>query len=152
MAYAGNNTYHCLRGSLHLVSTHGQDMSGGATFENFLDHHLDRRKGCVSTKPAFLDDPDLQLPDDASDAYLGSLGRSNDTGSGMPSSTGSEPPEASPEQSRGQDAGNRSAEDLYERQMYPKKYQDLHPDTQRLDRQLFQMKRCGQLSRAAHFP
>ena len=83
------------------VSTHGNDVSGGAPLDNFLDNHLDRRKGYVSTKPSFLEDPDLQLPDDASDAYVGSLGRSNDTGSSMPSSTGSEPPEVSPEQSCG---------------------------------------------------
>ena len=69
--------------------------------------------------------------------FLGSLGRSNDTGISRPSSTESEPPEASSERSRGQDAGNRNAEDLYE-QMKPKKYQDLHPGAQRLDRQLFQ--------------
>ena len=62
-----------------VVSTHGEDVSGGAPLENFLDHDLDRQKGYVSTKPAFLDDPDLQLPDDASDSYVDSLGRSNDT-------------------------------------------------------------------------
>ena len=62
-----------------VVSTHGQDVSGGTSLENFLDHHLDRRKGYVSTKSVFLDDPDLQLPDDASDSYVDSLGRSNDT-------------------------------------------------------------------------
>ena len=81
-----------------IVSTHGQNVTGGAPLENFLDHHLDRRKGYyVSTKPAFLGDPDLQLPDDASDSFLGSPGRSNYTGSSLPSSTGSEPPEAFPE-------------------------------------------------------
>ena len=57
----------------------------------------------------------------------------------MPSSAGSEPPEASLEQSRGREAGDRDAEELYERQMNPQKYQDVHPDAQRLDRQLFQM-------------
>ena len=52
-----------------VVSTHGQDVSSVATLdhENFLDHHyiLDRRKGYASAKPTFLDDPDLQLPGDA---------------------------------------------------------------------------------------
>ena len=62
-----------------VVSTHGEDVSGGAPLENFLDNHLDRRKGYVSTKPAFLEDPDLQLPENDSDAYVGSLGRSNET-------------------------------------------------------------------------
>ena len=127
MAHAG------VRGSPHPLPTHGQNVSGGDPLENLLDHHLDRRKGYVSTKPAFLDDPDLQLPDDASDSFLvltqGSPGRSNDTGSSRPSSTGSEPPEAPPEQSRGQDAVNRDAEDLYDRQMNPKGYQDLHPES-----------------------
>jgi len=49
---------------LSLVSgvvSHGQGVAGGAPLENFLDHHLDRRKGYVSTKTGFLDDPDLQL-------------------------------------------------------------------------------------------
>ena len=120
-----------------VVSTHGQDVSGGAPLENliFLDHNLDRRKGYVSTKQAFLDDPDLQLPDDTSNSFLGSPGRSNDTGSSRPSS---EPPDASLEQSRAQAAGNRDAVDLYDQQMNPKRYQDLQPDAQRLDRQLFQ--------------
>ena len=82
-------------------------------------------------------------PDDASDAYVGSSspGRSSDTRSSMPSSTGSESPdsEASPEQHRGQEQGDRDAQELYERQKFPKRYQDLHPDAQLLDRQLFQM-------------
>ena len=77
---------------------------------NMQDHY---EEGYVSTKPAFLKDPDSQLPDNASDSYVGSLGRSNDTGSSMPSSAGSKPPEASPEQSRGREAGNRDAEKLY---------------------------------------
>ena len=88
-----------------VVSTRREGMSGGAPLENFLDHHLDRQKGCVLTKPAFLDGSDLQLPkqpNDASDSYVGLLGRSNDTaGSSMPSSTGSETPDASLEQSCG---------------------------------------------------
>ena len=86
-------------------------------------------KGYTSTKPSFLDDPDLQLPDDASDAYVGSPGRSQNTRSGMPSSTGSPPPasEASPVQDRGLQQGDRGAEELYERQNFPQKYQDLHP-------------------------
>jgi len=123
-----------------VVSTHGTDVSGGAPLENFLDHHLGRRKGYTSTKPSFLDDPDLQLPDDASGAYVGSPGRSHDTRSSMPSSTGSPPPEseASPEQDRGVRQGDRDAAELYELQKFPKRYQDLHPDAQLLDRQLFQ--------------
>ena len=52
--------------------------------------------------------------------HVGSLGRSNATGSSMPSSAGSEPPEASPERFRGREAGNRDAEELYERQITPK--------------------------------
>ena len=93
-----------------VVSTHGQDVIGGAPLGNFLDHRLDRMKGYVSTKPAFLEDPDLQLPDDASDFFLGLLGRSNDIGFSRPSSTGSEPPDASGEQSCGQDAGDNTPE------------------------------------------
>ena len=66
-----------------VVSTNGNDMSGGAPLENFLDNHLGRRKGFISTKLSFLDDPDLQLPNDASDAYVGSPDRSNGTGPSM---------------------------------------------------------------------
>ena len=123
-----------------VVSTHGTDISGGAPLENFLDHHLGRRKGYASTEPSFLDNPDLQLPDDASDAFLGSSGRGHDTRSSVPSSTGSPPPEseASPEQDRGREQGDRDAEELYGRQTFPKRCQDLQPDAQLLDRQLFQ--------------
>ena len=128
MAHAG------VRGISGVVFTHSEDVGGGAPLENFLDHHLDRWKGYVLMKPAFLDDPGLQLPNDASDSYVGSPDHSSDTGSRMPSSTESEPPEASPEQSRGREAGDRNAEELYERQTNPKKDQDLHPDAQRLDR------------------
>ena len=78
---------------------------------NMQEHY---EEGYVSTKPAFLKDPGLQLPSNASDSYVGSLGRSNDTGSSMPSSAGSEPPGASPEQFRGREAGNRDAKELYE--------------------------------------
>ena len=92
-------------------------MALTASKSNMQDHY---EEGYVSTKIAFLEDPDLQLPSNASDSYVGSLGRSNDTGSSMPSSAGSEPPEASPEQSRGREAGNRDAEGLYERQITPK--------------------------------
>ena len=48
----------------------------------------------------------------------------------MPSSTGSEPPdsEASPEQHRGREQGDRDAQELYERRKFPKRCQDLHPD------------------------
>ena len=77
-------------------------------------------EGYVSTKPAFLEDPGLKLPSKAIDSYVGSLGRSNDTRSSMPSSAGSEPPEASPEPFRGREAGNRDAEELCKRQMTPK--------------------------------
>ena len=56
----------------------------------------------------------------------------------MPSSTGSEPPGASLEQSCGREACNRDVEERYECQMHPKKYQDLHHEAQLLDRQLFQ--------------
>ena len=58
----------------------------------------------------------------------------------MPSSTGSPPPasEASPEKDCSLQQGDRDAEELYERQKFPHKYQDLHPDAQLLDRQLFQ--------------
>ena len=62
-----------------VVFTHRTNVSSGAPLENFLDHHLGRQKGYTWTKPSFLDDPDLQLPDDASDAYIGSPGRSNNT-------------------------------------------------------------------------
>ena len=79
---------------------------------NMQEHY---EEGCVSTKPAFLEGPDLQLPSNASDSYVGSLGRSNNTGSSMPSSAGSEPHEASPEQFRGRE----DARELYERQMTP---------------------------------
>ena len=109
------------------VSTHGNDVSGGAPLENLLDSHLGRRKVYISTKPSFLDDPDLRLLDDTSDAYVGSPGRSNYTGSSIPSSTGSEPlpDEASPEQHRGREEGDRDAQALksykYERQKNPKK-------------------------------
>ena len=51
-----------------VVFTHGNYASGGAPLENFLNNHLGRWKGHISTKPSFLDDPDLQLPDDASDS------------------------------------------------------------------------------------
>ena len=107
-----------------VVSAHGTCVSGGAPLENFLNHHLAQQKGYTSTKPSFLDDPNLQLPDDASDAYVGSPGRSNDMRSSMPSSTGSPPPEsgASPEQDRGVRQGNRDAAELYELQKFPKRY------------------------------
>ena len=52
-----------------VVSTHREDMSATkwwstprAPLENFLDHHLDQQKGHVLMQPAFLNDPDLQLP------------------------------------------------------------------------------------------
>ena len=63
-------------------------MSGGAPLENFLDNHLDRWEGYVSTKPAIVEDPDLQLPGNASDAYVGSLGCINDTGENKLASPG----------------------------------------------------------------
>ena len=66
-----------------VVPTHGNAVSGGAPLENFLDNNLGRRKGYISTKSSFLDDQNLQLPDDTSDAYVGSPGRSNNTGSGL---------------------------------------------------------------------
>ena len=51
-------------------------VSGGAPWplENFLDHYFNRKKGYVSAKSAFLDDPNLELalPQNASDAYPGS--------------------------------------------------------------------------------
>ena len=62
-----------------VVYAHGYDVSGGVPLENFLDHYLDRKKGYVSPKPAFLDDPNLELPQNASDAYPGSPGHSNET-------------------------------------------------------------------------
>ena len=56
----------------------------------------------------------------------------------MPSMDGLEPPEASPQQAHGMAAINREDQELHDLQMNPKKYQDLHPDAQRVDRQLFQ--------------
>ena len=40
-----------------VVSTHGEDVSGGAPLENFLDNHFNRRKRYLSTKSACLEDP-----------------------------------------------------------------------------------------------
>ena len=48
------------------------------------------------------------------------------------------PAEASLAQRRGRGEGDRGAQELYECQKNPKKCQDLHPDAQLLDRQLFQ--------------
>ena len=42
-----------------------------------------------------------------------------------------------PEQPRGQTAGNQEDQDQHDQQMNPKRYQDLHPEAQRLDRQRF---------------
>ena len=52
------------------VSTHKNDVSGGAPLENLLNNHLDQQKEYVLVKPSFLEDPDLQLPDDAMAAVM----------------------------------------------------------------------------------
>ena len=111
---------------------------GGVPLENFLDHYFDRKKGYISTRPSFLDDPDLKLPQNPSDAYPGSPGRSNETTSSMSSVDGSDPPKASPLRAHETAAMNREDQELHDLQMNPKRYQDLHPDAQLLDRQLFQ--------------
>ena len=104
----------------HQVSVSVPAMCNMALTTPKINMQVHYEERYVSMKSAFLQDPDLQLPSNASDSYVGALGHNNDTGSSMPSSAGSEPPEASPEQFRGRKAGNREAKELYERQMTPK--------------------------------
>ena len=48
---------------VRLLSGIIRNIPGGAALENFLDHYLKRDRLTSSTRPAFLDDDDLDLGD-----------------------------------------------------------------------------------------